>query len=523
MINKRKSSYRETHAHANWMGGPSYDISNPLHRLKLASSSCFFGEPQYYHRGGVVNKHINAGLSVSELNYLRDTLNAIDPVEWRNYTPTKMMETAIDEALAYDPAATLEWAGVLRNQEHMRVTPQVILVRAANTVAIKGTGLVRKFAPEIIKRADEPSTGLAYQLAVYGKPVPNALKKAWADALESFDDYALAKYRMESRQVKAVDVVNMVHPSSAAVNRLMRGELNQTDRTWEAIISKRGSTKEAWIAALDVMGHMALLRNLRNLIEKDVPQELYLNKLLDGVKYGKQFPFRYYSAFRAVQQIASPALLDTVEQAMLLSLDNLPTFRGRVMSLTDNSGSATHTTTSSMGAMAMSTIGNLTGVITGMQSDEGYVGVFGDRLAVMPVRKRSSIFDTLKEADRLGDGIGGGTENGIWLFWDKAIKEKEHWDTVFVYSDMQAGHGGLYGTQPQMYASYQWFRDRRYIDIPKLINTYRNQVNPEVNVFLVQIAGYQDTIIPEFYNKTYLLGGWSDSLLRFANSMLTTQ
>lgn len=36
---------------------------------------------------------------------------------------------------------------------------------------------------------------------------------------------------------------------------------------------------------------------------------------------------------------------------------------------------------------------------------------------------------------------------------------------------------------------------------------------------MVQVAGYQDTIIPEFYDKTYILGGWGDGLLRFAASM----
>lgn len=43
-----------------------------------------------------------------------------------------------------------------------------------------------------------------------------------------------------------------------------------------------------------------------------------------------------------------------------------------------------------------------------------------------------------------------------------------------------------------------------------------------VTVFLVQVAGYQDTIVPEFYDRTYILGGWSDGLLRFAAQMGAT-
>jgi hypothetical protein len=38
-------------------------------------------------------------------------------------------------------------------------------------------------------------------------------------------------------------------------------------------------------------------------------------------------------------------------------------------------------------------------------------------------------------------------------------------------------------------------------------------------VYLVQVAGYQDTLIPEFYDRTYILGGWGDGLLKFADKM----
>ncbi|MGB1287112.1 MAG: TROVE domain-containing protein, partial [Aggregatilineales bacterium] len=282
-------------------------------------------------------------------------------------------------------------------------------------------------------------------------------------------------------------------------------------------ISTKGSSKDTWLEALDVMGHMALLRNLRNLLEADIAPEHYARKLVKGAENGKQLPFRYYSAYRAIEKIAPPALLDAVEECLMASIGNLPQFDGRVMSLSDNSGSARGSTTSSMGTMQIATIGNLTGILTAMQADDGHLGIFGDRLESFAVRKRSSVFDMLQKAEDIGQGIGGGTENGIWLFWDKAIREKEHWNHVFVYSDMQAGHGGLYGMDASTYADYQW--KSRYIDVPKLIQTYREQVNPDVMVYLVQIAGYQDTIVPEFYNRTFMLGGWSAGILRFAADM----
>lgn len=517
-FNKKK--IKEDKSHLNFMGGKSYDITDPLLKLRVSLSSCFFGEPMYYHRDGKnkINKKGNNTFYLSdlEIKYLRETLNAIDPQEWRAFSPAEIIEDCIDKALNHDPEKTLLEAVRLRNEENIRVTPQVILVRASHHEKVRGTGLIRKFASQIIKRADEPATGLAYHLYRYkDKPLPNSLKKAWKDALENFDEYQISKYRLEDKEVKTVDVVNLVHPKSETISKLVKGELTTTGNTWESIISEKGSNKESWIEAITVMGHMALLRNIRNFIKNDISTKEYLEKLLNGVEKGKQLPFRYYSAYISVKDNASPKILDTIELCLEKSLKNLPYFEGKTISLCDNSGSAQGTTTSSMGSMKVSTIGNLSGIITGKITDDGYLGIFGDKLEILPIRKKSSTFDLLDKSETIAKNIGQSTENGIWLFWNKAIKEKEHWDNVFIYSDMQAGHGKLYGTNKNHYKEYLWM-GTNYIDVPKLIQIYRENVNKNVKVFLVQIAGYQDTIIPEFYDKTYILGGWGDGLLRFA-------
>jgi hypothetical protein len=528
---KAHLDHAKENAHANWMGGPSYDIENPIYNLRLAASSCFFGEPMYYHKDSKETPYrfsSSARLDMGQIDYLRKTLNAVDPCEWRGMSPTDLMESAIDKALDFDAEATLIEAVRLRNEENIRTTPQVILVRAANHPSVKGTGLVRRYAPDIIKRVDELAVQTAYQIEKFGrKGIPNSLKnKAWRDAFTKFDEYQLAKYRMENRCVKTVDVMNLCHPASDAVSKLAKGELKNTGNTWESLISEKGSDKDSWTEAVSVMGHMALLRNLRNLISNDVPQKEYVKKLVEGAEKGKQLPFRYYSAYKAVENAGGncAGVLDAIEDCFDVSLKNLPHFNGRTMSLCDNSGSAWGTTTSSMGTMHVAEIANLTAAITARVSDEGHVGIFGDRLKTMDLRKRSSVFEEVNKISEIGHGIGGGTEHGIWLFWDQAIKKKEHWDNVFIYSDMQAGHGGLYGTGG--YNDYIWSSrgyGSDYIDVPKLIIEYRNRVNPDVNVFCVQVAGYQDTIIPEFYDKTYILGGWGDGLLRFSANMVNAQ
>ena len=527
--NPKSQGFREK-AHLNWMGGASYFMNSPIATLRMAAASCFFGEPQYYHRDNKDTRSLrhspSSRLTDSNVKVLQETLDCIMPESWRGMSPSEMMEKAIDAALDHDVEATLEVAVNLRHEDYIRTTPQVILVRAAMHPKAKGTGLIRKYATRIITRADEPAVGLSYFGYLAGgkgniRKIPNSLKKAYADALARFDSYQLAKYRLEGHKISTVDVVRLVHPErTEAIDALYKGNLKVTDKTWEGIISSKGSSKETWEESLEVMGHMALLRNLRNLIEKGVSPSLFVDKLVDGVLYGKQLPFRYYSAYNSIKHLASPKVLDAVEKCLEISFENSPKFSGRVMSLCDNSGSATGTTTSSLGTMRVCDIANLTGVITGKMADEGYVGIFGDHLETFPVRGKSSIFDLVDKSSKIGSNIGGSTENGIWLFWDNAIKQEEHWDHVFVYSDMQAGHGGLYGTDGSKYRDYIWGGKGGggipFIDVPKLISTYRQKVNPNVNVYLVQVAGYRDTIAPEFYNRTYILGGWGPGILKFA-------
>jgi hypothetical protein len=207
------------------------------------------------------------------------------------------------------------------------------------------------------------------------------------------------------------------------------------------------------------------------------------------------------------------------------SVENLPRFNGRVAALCDNSGSARGTFTSSQGSAQVSTIANLTAVLTGMVTEgEAAVYPFGDTLKEVKIDPNRGIFEQMDKVQKVGDSVGGGTETGIWLFWDKAIRNKEHFDHVFVYSDMQAGHGELFCREQYKPSKEFTWKDRgsygrSYVDVPALIAAYRKEVNPNVQVYLVQMAGYSDTIVPEIYDKTYILGGWSTGILSFAHKV----
>jgi hypothetical protein len=517
-------------AHVNYMGGISFPVNHPVTRLRMMAASSFFKEPTFY---ATTSARDDKSFPRDLHERLQLSLGAVENLQIRARPRAAALEQTIDEALAIDVEATLKVAVALRNEDFIRVTPQVIMVRAAHHPACRGTGLVRKYASLIMQRGDEPALQLAYHNASFtrsdGRPaaIPNALKKAWADYLSQASLYTLSKYRMLKGEAKTVDVVNVCRPKSEAIGKLVAGELKPQGQTWESFISEHGSTRETWHHAYETFlrhpaGHMALLRNLRNLEQFGLIDSDVLANLVSGAAEGQQLPFRYHSAYEAMKAAgARQPVLDAIEQCLHQSLAALPRLPGRVMSLADNSGSAHSAFASEYGKVTVSSIANLTAVLTGfMASDEGWVGVFGDELKRHRIDTAQSALAQHANIQTLAQNVGQGTENGIWVFFKEAIANKEHWDHIFVYSDMQAGHGGLFGHRPSEYAAFGWDGEGdRYIDVPALIKAYRESVNPNVMVYLVQMAGYSDALVPEHYDKTVILGGWSGSILRYASRM----
>ena len=524
----------KTGAEVNYMGGISYRV-NPLDTLRMVTASSIFAEPQYYRDGKFAPATIPDG--VFRLHTLfRDYAVIGDHFEGKK--TSQVMEKVIDEALDYDYEATLRWAVTLRSVYNMRLNPQVIMVRAAmhpsrTSFTKENPGEFGRINAEVMLRADEPASQLMYYLYWKGskKGIPSILKRSWAARLEKLNAYQVHKYKNVG--IGIIDVVRISHANSPVLDELMRTgtvEVGEEENTWEAMRSAGADWRTIYDSG--VMRHMALLRNLRGIFT-EIEDPEFCRKVTEdlrrGVPGGRQFPFRYYSARNALLEQAvyhQPQLMDALEECMDIACANMPELRGKTMCLSDNSGSAWGAFTSEFGKVTVANIDNLSSVITARNSEEGYVGKFGDRLIVYPIGKRGGI---LKEAESISskrsDDVGGSTENGVWIFLRDAIDRKEHWDNIFIYSDMQAGHGGLYGTAE----GQEEYRRRgyavggsyyKYVDVAKLIDEYRRTVNPKVNVFCVQTAGYTNVSVPEYGYRTNILYGWTGKEAFFADAMI---
>lgn len=519
----------------NFMGGDSYKLT-PLTTLRMIAASSIFGEPSYYRNGGLDGKEPK----FCETEYLEcirtmldeDPLSATLHKSAKGKSTTEVFTEAIDAALDADFEGTLKLAVELRKDYNMRLNPQVIMVRASMHPkraewTEKNPGKFSSYEELVMSRADEPMTQLAYFIAVNNgkKKMPTILKKACAKKLSELNAYNVNKYK--NAEIGMINAVRLTHANSPVIDELMRNgsvKVEETDKTWEQLKSEGKSWKE--ILKTIKLGHMALLRNLRGIFSEIDDTELcaeLLKQLKDGVLKGKQFPFRYWSAYKAIENCSDvkhkPMILDALDECIDISVNNMPHLKGRTMCLSDNSGSAWGSITSEYGTVTVAEIDNLSSVVTAMASDEGYVGKFGDTIKVVPIRKRVGAMAQTKEltSNKCSD-VGGGTEGGIWEFFRDAIKNKDKYDNIVIYSDMQAGTGGLYGTSEHM-SEYRRLgfgcerrlsnTDGRMINVYKLVREYRKKVNPKVCVYCCQTAGYSDTLLPEMSYRTALCSGWT--------------
>jgi hypothetical protein len=332
-----------------------------------------------------------------------------------------------------------------------------------------------------------------------------------------------------------INAVRLTHATSPVLDELMQTgavKVDEEDKTWEQLRSDGMSWKE--IVDKGVMPHMAMLRNIRNVFKEVDDMDFckkYMNELKNGVLKGRQFPFRYKSAYDVVKEdykINHRAyIMDVLEECIDIAIDNLPKLKGTTVCLSDNSGSAWGAVTSEYGTTKIAEIDNLSSVIAAKCSDEGSVIKFGDEYKEYPISKRNgalSITETINE--KSGRDVGHSTEGGIWKWFAHALDNNIKVDNIFIFSDQQAGTGGLYGTAEDMeeyiHGGYGCILQKSYagyrgmINVFKLVLAYRKHVNPKVNVFSVQTAGYGDAVIPMMTYRCAILTGWTGKEVQFA-------
>jgi len=295
--------------------------------------------------------------------------------------------------------------------------------------------LVSETLARVIQRADELSEFVAIYWAVGRQPLSAQVKKGLAAAFTKFDEYALAKYD-RTGLVRLRDVLFLSHArpvdeaQAALWKRLAANELASPD-TWEVALSTAGrkgaDKREAWerLLAERKLGALALLRNLRNMQEAGVSEEL-VRDALAVVKTERVLPFRFLAAARNAPQWES-----ALEQAMFRALECRGTrLAGHTVLLVDVSGSM-EAPLSQRSEMRRKDAADGLAILLREIAEKVTILTFSERAQLVPSRRGMALRDALETSQ-----AHGGTYLGRAL-----AHVQEHcraYDRIVVITDEQS-------------------------------------------------------------------------------------
>lgn len=416
-----------------------------------------------------------------------------------------------------------------REQMYLRSIPMVLTVELAKVH--KGDDLVSRLTQRVVQRADEITELLAYYAMANqrnGRKQLNALskqlQKGLAAAFNKFDEYQFAKYNRDA-QVKLRDALFLVHPKAkdeaqqVLFNKIAKDEL-QAPYTWEVELSvmgqqkfdsaelKKASVKAKWeeLISSNKLGYMALLRNLRNILEAEVNMEA-LNKVCsylgnaNAVAKSKQLPFRFLSAYRELKALNNgrvSQVLEALEQAVLYSAANIPGYdeNTKVVIAADVSGSMQRAI-SARSKVQNFDIGLMLAMLLQSRCANVITGMFGDSWKVINV-PRKNILANVDEFHRREGEVGYAT-NGYLVVQD-LLQRRKIVDKVMIFTDCQ-----LWNNSGNDHIAVLW---KQY-----------KKLAPGAKIYLFDLAGYGNVPLNVMRDDVYLIAGWSDKVFDVLNAI----
>lgn len=248
---------------------------------------------------------------------------------------------------------------------------------------------------QVIQRPDE----LGELVALYWKdgkrPLTAQLKVGLARALKKFSEYELAKWN-KAGAVKLRDVLFLCHArprdeAQAALFAKLATNTLATPDTWEVALSGGADKKETFTRLIQEkkLGALALLRNLRGMLEAGVPEAI-IRQGLASMRTDRVLPFRFVSAAKY-----APRLEDALEAAMLRSLGDAERLQGATALLIDHSGSMEQAVSAKSEISRFDAAAALA-MILRETCDSARVFTFSDHTIEVPPRRGFALIDAVK-------------------------------------------------------------------------------------------------------------------------------
>lgn len=468
----------------NYAGGQAHSLSNKEELVSILLTS-FVADQYYRSAGDVINKLID------------------------------LIETG-------DKLFAAKAAIYARNEFGMRSVSHVVAGEIARLV--KGESWTSDFFNSVVRRPDDMLEIMSYFADRYAtkkkvarkrgecdviRSIPNSLKRGLRNAFGKFDSYQLAKYRGENKDISMIDLVRLLHPAATerngeALAMLVNGNLKSND-TWETMLTQAGQQAEnedhlaelkatAWETLIKErkLGYFALLRNIRNIIQQAPHLVHEASKMLVDEKLIHKslvLPFRFFQAYREVENMASKDMLSAISNALLISCDNLPRFDGKTLVVLDDSGSMVGTRLGgSRSTMDPATAGALMSALLMKVNPSADFMMFNTRARYVHIDRDANIMKQVEDIVYQFESAG----TDLKCIFKTA---KKSYDRVVIFSDMQ-GWVGYYSPSAK----------------GGPFDTYRKKFNCDPYVYSIDLAGYGTSQFDPTNSKVFMMAGFSEKL-----------
>ena len=374
--------------------------------------------PKIYTHEGAVAKHISP-----EQQLRRSVLSCL---LWDRefYEDGKQIaDRILEESANCSKEVVASLAVEARNVHGLRHAPLLLLT---DLIRRGGDGVADAVA-NTIRRADEMAELVAIYWRNGKKPLSKQMKLGLAKAFGKFSEYQLAKYDRDG-VVKMRDVLFLTHPKpkdteqEALFKRVAERQLVTPD-TWEVQLSGGADKKETFERLIreGKLGYLAVLRNLRNMMEAGCDRELVANAIVARKGAELVFPFRYVAAARAC-----PQMEPVIDQALCEAIACGPRLSGLTAVLVDVSGSMDVQMSAKSDMRRIDAAAALASVING----DLRVFSFSERVQEVPARRGMAGVDAvIRSQPHSGTYLGAAVA---------AINQNVKHDRLIVITDEQS-------------------------------------------------------------------------------------
>ena len=445
-------------------------------------------------------------------------------------TAQSAVERIADLVGRVDPQFVARLAIYARNEMMLRSVPLLLVVELARHH--RGDDLVSRVIDRVVLRADEISELLAcYQwrnpkegvkkLSGLSHQIQVGLQRAF----NRFSEYEFAKYDRDS-VVKLRDALFIVHPKPASpkqqaiFDKIVSDDL-AVPYTWETELSalgqqqfgsadeRKAAFRAKWEELIESgkIGYMALLRNLRNMLEIKVSDhaiDVVANRLADSeaVEHSRQFPFRFLAAYKELMPIHSKntaPLLTALEKAAIVASEHVNIFGkdDTVFIANDMSGSMQHPI-SPRSKIWLYEVGLMLSMMLQRNCHRVISGIFGSEWQVVNLPSVSILANAAATTQLIGK-VGYGTEGHKPLEW--LVEQKIVVDRVMFFTDCQFWGVEHYGGH-----------------FKALWDEYK-KISPKAKIYLFDLAGYGHSPIRIDEEDVFIVAGWNERVFDVVASL----